>query len=131
MGEQIIGEFQKAPVPALSCCGTFNPVGAHPSIQIGEMPLGKPQNLVPAITQTAIGKLPKMVVWRPITIPAMEVASATLFMSATLPMPIRWPSNTWRKAGTPGGCEVFNLGTGNGVTVLEAIKAFEKVSNVV
>ena len=38
----------------------FNPVGAHPSTAIGELPIGRPQNLVPAITQTAIGKLPKM-----------------------------------------------------------------------
>lgn len=41
----------------------FNPVGAHPSIAIGELPIGKPQNLVPAITQTAIGKLLQMKVW--------------------------------------------------------------------
>ena len=41
----------------------FNPVGAHPSILIGELPLGKPANLVPAITQTAIGKLPQMTVF--------------------------------------------------------------------
>ena len=40
----------------------FNPVGAHPSALIGEIPIGRPQNLVPAITQTAIGKIPKMIV---------------------------------------------------------------------
>ncbi len=41
----------------------FNPVGAHASALIGELPLGKPDNLVPVITQTAIGKLPKVTVF--------------------------------------------------------------------
>ncbi|MDT9127097.1 NAD-dependent epimerase/dehydratase family protein, partial [Escherichia coli] len=41
----------------------FNPVGAHPTALIGELPIGKPANLVPAITQTAIGKLPVMTVY--------------------------------------------------------------------
>ena len=40
----------------------FNPVGAHPSIAIGEMPVGKPDNLFPGITQTAIGRIPKLFV---------------------------------------------------------------------
>src|ERR1700694_5985719 len=64
MGEQIINEFSKA-ATATKCIllRYFNPVGAHPSILIGEMPIGRPANLVPAITQTAIGKLSQMVVY--------------------------------------------------------------------
>src|SRR6187455_571805 len=55
MGEQIINEATKA-IPVQSILlRYFNPVGAHPSIEIGEMPIGKPETLVPAITQTAIG----------------------------------------------------------------------------
>ena len=55
--------LQKAAARNVFCLRYFNPVGAHPSIHIGEMPIGRPQNLVPAITQTAIGKLPKMTVY--------------------------------------------------------------------
>ncbi len=63
MGEQIINEFSKA--TARTKCillRYFNPVGAHPSTLIGEMTIGRPTQLVPAITQTAIGKLPMMTV---------------------------------------------------------------------
>src|ERR1700754_3183851 len=64
MGEQIINEFSKATTHTKSILlRYFNPVGAHPSILIGELPIGRPANLVPAITQTAIGKLPQMTVY--------------------------------------------------------------------
>src|SRR5919107_149594 len=63
MGEQIINEFSKASSAQCVLLRYFNPVGAHPSILIGELPVGKPANLVPAITQTAIGKLPQMMVY--------------------------------------------------------------------
>ena len=108
----------------------FNPVGAHPSIAIGELPIGRPQNLVPAITQTAIGKLPMMQVHGSDYdtrdgscirdyIHVCDIAHAhTLAIQYSI------------KNNQPKSCEVFNLGTGNGITVLEAIKAFEKVSGV-
>jgi len=62
MGEQIINEFAKSSGTRCILLRYFNPVGAHPSAKIGELPIGRPQNLVPAITQTAIGKLPSMTV---------------------------------------------------------------------
>src|SRR5690606_1153651 len=63
MSEQIINEFAKTTDTRFILLRYFNPVGAHPTNLIGEMPIGRPQNLVPAITQTAIGKLPKMTVF--------------------------------------------------------------------
>ena len=108
----------------------FNPVGAHPSNTIGELPIGRPQNLVPAITQTAIGKLPTMQVYGDDYdtrdgscirdyIHVCDIAHAhTLALQYSI------------KNKFANHCEVFNLGTGNGITVLEAIKAFEKVSGV-
>lgn len=63
MGEQIVIEFAKNSCTKCILLRYFNPVGAHPSAIIGEMPVGTPQNLFPAITQTAIGKLPKMMVY--------------------------------------------------------------------
>src|SRR5688572_3206651 len=62
MGEQIVNEFSKSSTTQCILLRYFNPVGAHPSAIIGEMPFGKPENLIPAITQTAIGKINKMFV---------------------------------------------------------------------
>jgi UDP-glucose 4-epimerase len=129
MGERILTDFQKQ-AGATQCIllRYFNPVGAHPSILIGELPIGKPQNLVPAITQTAIGKLPKMTVFgtdydtRDGSCVRDFIHVSDIAHAHTLA--IQYLEGGRQKAGT----EVFNLGTGNGVTVLEAIKAFEKVS---
>lgn len=130
MGEQIINEFSKSSSAQCVLLRYFNPVGAHPSILIGELPIGKPANLIPAITQTAIGKLPQMTVYGSDYdtrdgscirdfIHVSDIANAhTLSIKYLIDA-----RNTKR-------CEVFNLGTGNGVTVLEAIRAFEKVSGV-
>jgi UDP-glucose 4-epimerase len=130
MGEQIINEFSKSTGTHSILLRYFNPVGAHPSIKIGEMPVGKPENLVPAITQTAIGKLPKMYVHGTDYdtrdgsclrdyIHVCDIANAHTLAIKYL-----------EKQLNNGLCEVFNLGSGTGVTVLEAIKAFEKVSGV-
>jgi len=128
MGEQIVSETVKSISTSAILLRYFNPVGAHPSGIIGEYPIGRPQNLVPAITQTAIGKLPQMNVFGDDYdtrdgscvrdyIHVCDVAHAhTLALNYLIE----------RKNFTR--CEVFNLGSGNGVTVLEAIKAFEKVS---
>ncbi len=108
----------------------FNPVGAHPSTAIGELPIGRPQNLVPAITQTAIGKLPTMQVYgtdydtRDGSCIRDYIHVCDIAHAHTLALQFSIKNNA------PKTCEVFNLGTGNGITVLEAIHAFEKVSGV-
>jgi UDP-glucose 4-epimerase len=130
MGEEIIENFAQTVPTSTILLRYFNPVGAHPSALIGELPVGRPQNLVPAITQTAIGKIPKLVVYGndyPTRdgscirdyIHVCDIAHAhTLALQYLL----------LKKNKT--NCEIFNLGTGNGVTVLEAIQAFEKVTGV-
>lgn len=108
----------------------FNPVGAHPSTAIGELPIGRPQNLVPAITQTAIGKLPTMQVFgsdydtRDGSCIRDYIHVCDIAHAHTLALQYSIKNNIEKS------CETFNLGTGNGITVLEAIKAFEKVSGV-
>jgi UDP-glucose 4-epimerase len=108
----------------------FNPVGAHPSTAIGELPIGRPQNLVPAITQTAIGKLPTMQVYgtdydtRDGSCIRDYIHVCDIAHAHTLALQYSLQKNAEKS------CEAFNLGTGNGITVLEAIKAFEKVSGV-
>lgn len=130
MGEQILGEFQKANKTKVILLRYFNPVGAHPSALIGELPIGKPQNLVPAITQTAIGKLPKMMVFGD-DYPTRDGSCVRDYIHVSDIAHAHTLSIKYLQEGKEeSGCEVFNLGTGNGVTVLEAINAFEKVSGV-
>ncbi len=130
MGEQIVSETVKSNSLNAILLRYFNPVGAHPSINIGELPIGKPANLVPAITQTAIGKLPTMQVFGTDYntkdgscvrdyIHVCDIAHAHILALNYL---IDKKNTT--------SCEIFNLGTGNGYTVLEVIAAFEKISGL-
>lgn len=104
----------------------FNPVGAHPSLAIGEMPVGKPQNLVPVITQTAIGKMDRMHVLgndyktKDGTCIRDYIHVCDIAHAHTLALKRLEHSNK--------PCEIFNLGSGTGYTVLEMIETFEKVS---
>ena len=130
MGEQIVNEFAKSSSTKCILLRYFNPVGAHPSAIIGEMPVGKPQNLFPAITQTAIGKLPGMVVYgndyntRDGSCVRDFIHVCDIAHAHTLAL------DYVAEGKNKSSCEVFNLGSGNGVTVLEAIKSFEKVNNI-
>jgi UDP-glucose 4-epimerase len=130
MGEQIINEFAKSTGTLSILLRYFNPVGAHPSIQIGELPVGKPQNLVPAITQTAIGKLQKMYVHGS-DYPTRDGSCIRDYIHVCDIAHAHTLALQYLEQGKNNGlCEVFNLGSGNGVSVLEAIHAFEKVSGV-
>ena len=106
----------------------FNPVGAHPSNLIGEIPVGRPANLVPAITQTAIGKLTQMQVWgndydtRDGSCVRDYIHVSDIAHAHTLAL------NYLIDQKNESNCDVFNLGSGNGFTVLEVIKTFEKIS---
>lgn len=108
----------------------FNPVGAHPSAEIGELPLGVPNNLVPYITQTAAGIRKKLTVFgndydtsdgsnvrdfiHVVDLAKAHVSALNLLSQNT---------------GKPY-YNVFNIGTGQGNTVLEVIKTFEKVNHL-
>src|SRR5687768_4013899 len=129
MGEQIVSEFQKSnPETTAILLRYFNPVGAHVSTLIGELPVGKPQNLVPAITQTAIGKLPKMTVYGD-DYPTRDGSCVRDYIHVSdIAHAHTLAIKYLEEERNTSGCEVFNLGTGNGVTVLEAIKTFEKVA---
>jgi UDP-glucose 4-epimerase len=130
IGEQIVADTVKSNTIKAILLRYFNPVGAHPSIQIGELPIGKPANLIPAITQTAIGKLPMMQVWgndydtKDGSCVRDFIHVCDIAHAHTLALQFSMGPNSTEK------CEVFNLGSGNGYTVLEAISTFEKVSGV-
>lgn len=130
MGETIVRDTAFVQPLSTILLRYFNPVGAHPSTAIGELPIGRPQNLVPAITQTAIGKLDTMHVYgddydtRDGSCIRDYIHVCDIAHAHTLALQYSIKNNQVKS------CEVFNLGTGNGITVLEAIKAFEKVAGV-
>lgn len=130
IGEEIIIDTCKA-VPSFKAIALryFNPIGAHPSVKIGELPIGVPQNLVPFITQTAVGLRSKLSVFGddyPTPdgtcirdyIHVVDLAKAHVKALQRL-----------LNAESDTNFETFNLGTGQGNSVLEVIKAFEKASN--
>jgi UDP-glucose 4-epimerase len=105
----------------------FNPVGAHPSAIIGELQ-EKPENLVPVITQTAIGKRVEMQVFGT-DYPTRDGSCIRDYIHVMDIANAHTKALQYMLSGkNQAPCEVFNLGSGNGVTVLELIKAFEKVS---
>jgi UDP-glucose 4-epimerase len=128
IGEEIITDFTKVSGVTAVLLRYFNPIGAHPSIEIGELPVGVPQNLVPFITQTAIGLRKELLVYGndyPTAdgtcirdyIHVVDLAKAHVVALQRLVN-----HNNLDKV------EIFNLGTGTGSSVLEVIQAFEKVS---
>ncbi len=129
IGEEIITDVAKVTKINSILLRYFNPIGAHPSAEIGELPLGVPQNLVPFITQTAIGMREKLSVYGndyPTPdgtairdyIHVVDLAKAHVIAMQRL-------LNKQNLAKV----ETFNLGTGTGSSVLEVITTFEKVSN--
>jgi UDP-glucose 4-epimerase len=128
MGEEIVSTSTTKTGCKAILLRYFNPVGSHPSALIGELPVGKPANLVPAITQTAIGKIPQMNVFgtdydtRDGSCVRDYIHVCDIAHAHTLALQYLIDNKNASQ------CDIFNLGTGNGVTVLEAIKTFEEVS---
>lgn len=109
----------------------FNPIGAHPTAEIGELPIGIPQNLVPYLTQTAAGIRPELKVFGDDYntpdgscirdyINVVDLAKAHVVSIARM-----LSENNMKER-----LEVFNIGTGRGVSVLELIKTFEDVNGI-
>ena len=131
MGERVIKDFANVSKDTRSILlRYFNPAGAHPTTLIGEYNIDKPQNLTPVITQTAIGRIPQMQVFGN-DYPTRDGSCIRDFIhicdlahAHTLALQFLMENKS------DNNCEIFNLGTGNGISVLEAIHAFEKVSGV-
>lgn len=128
IGEEIITETCKVSSINAILLRYFNPIGAHPSAEIGELPIGVPQNLVPFITQTGIGMRAQLSVYGndyPTPdgtcirdyIHVVDLAKAHVVALQRL-----------LNKKNVDKVETFNLGTGTGSSVLEVIQAFEKVS---
>lgn len=129
IGEEIISDTCKV-IPSLKAIALryFNPVGAHESTKIGELPIGVPQNLVPFITQTAIGLREQLSIFGddyPTPdgtcvrdyIHVVDLAKAHVIALKRL-----------LENKNESNYETFNLGTGKGSSVLEVVQSFERVS---
>jgi UDP-glucose 4-epimerase len=128
IGEQIIQDYAKHKNLKTVLLRYFNPVGAHPSAQIGELPNGVPSNLVPYITQTAAGIREQLVIHGN----DYNTSDGTCIRDYIHVVDL---AKAHVKAMTfadkmPNSVDVFNVGTGHGSTVLEVVQAFEKQSNV-
>lgn len=105
----------------------FNPIGAHPSGRIGEDPTGIPNNLLPYITQVAIGKLPQLGVFGN-DYPTHDGTGVRDYIHVV--DLAKGHVKAIEYAGKNKGTEIFNLGTGIGYSVLDIVKAFEKANDI-
>lgn len=128
IGEEIIRFFGRS-VPGFRAVllRYFNPVGAHPSGMNGELPLNKPNNLVPIITQTASGKNSLTVFGNDYDTRDGSCIRDYIHVSDIAGAHVK-ALDYLVNAKNKEQVSLFNLGTGNGVSVLEAIRSFEKVS---
>ncbi|TSE27916.1 UDP-glucose 4-epimerase [Tepidimonas aquatica] len=104
----------------------FNPVGAHPSGLIGEDPNGIPNNLMPYIARVAAGRLPHLNVWGD-DYPTPDGTGVRDYIHV-MDLAEGHRAALDHLARSPQPCEVFNLGTGQGTSVLQMVRAFEQAS---
>ena len=129
IGEEIIRDLSKVSESINAVIlRYFNPIGAHSSLEIGELPIGKPQNLVPFITQTAIGKRNQLNVFGG-DYPTKDGTCIRDYIHVVdLAKAHVCALNRLLKNVNSENYEVFNIGTGKGSSVLDIIKTFEEVS---
>lgn len=128
IGEEVIRDTAKVSTINAILLRYFNPIGAHPSAEIGELPIGVPQNLVPFITQTGLGLRKELSVYGD-DYPTQDgtavrdyIHVVDLAKAHVIALKRLLDKKNTEKV------ETFNLGTGTGSSVLEVIQAFEKVS---
>ncbi|MFM9824514.1 UDP-glucose 4-epimerase GalE [Flavobacterium sp.] len=128
IGEEIITDVAKISSISAILLRYFNPIGAHPSMNIGELPSGVPQNLVPFITQTGMGIRKELLVYGD-DYPTPDgtcirdyIHVVDLAKAHVIAMERLINKKNLDKV------EIFNLGTGKGSSVLDVITSFEKVS---
>jgi UDP-glucose 4-epimerase len=128
--EIIMDEAHANPKMHATILRYFNPIGAHPSAMIGELPNGVPQNLLPYLTQTAAGLRPKLRVFgNDYNTPDGSCIRDYIYVMDLARAHVQAVERMLKKRSTEQ-VEVFNLGTGRGLSVLELISLFEKATGV-
>lgn len=129
MGETIIKDTVRAhPELNATLLRYFNPIGAHPSGKIGELPNGIPNNLMPYITQTAAGIREKLSIFGN-DYPTPDGYCVRDYIDVNDVADAHTAAIQYMIKNKPG-IETFNLGTGRGLSVMELIKAFESANNI-
>ena len=130
MGEEILEDFSAAFDKNVICLRYFNPVGAHPTAKIGELPKGIPNNLIPYVTQTAAGIRESLSVWGD-DYPTRDGTAIRDYIDVNdlADAHVKAITRLIEKKNQTK-LEFFNLGTGTGSTVLEVVHAFEDANDV-
>ena len=129
-GESILRDLAAADENwAIACLRYFNPIGAHPSAAIGELPIGVPNNLIPFITQTAAGIRKQLTVFGD-DYATIDGSCVRDFIHVVDLARAHVRALQWMEEQDRPLCEVFNIGTGKGHTVLEAVRTFERETGV-
>jgi UDP-glucose 4-epimerase len=124
--EEVLQDIASVSAIKVVCLRYFNPIGAHDSGLIGELPMGIPNNLVPFITQTAIGKRESLTVFGN-DYPTRDGSCIRDYIHVVDLAKAHVKAIDFLNTN-PHSFAVFNIGTGNGNTVLEVVKAFEKIT---
>ncbi len=130
MGEEILIDFANAHQKKVSLLRYFNPIGAHPSAKLGELPIGIPNNLVPYVMQTAAGIREKLSVWgNDYPTPDGTAIRDYIYVVDLAKAHVKALQKLiYEESETT--IDIYNLGTGKGSSVLEVVHAFEKANNV-
>ncbi|SDE47229.1 UDP-glucose 4-epimerase GalE [Riemerella columbipharyngis] len=130
MGEEILRDFANAHKKKVTLLRYFNPIGAHPSAKIGELPIGIPNNLVPYVMQTAAGIREELHVWGADYPTPDGTAIRDYIYVVDLAKAHVLALKKILNSKEETLVDVYNLGTGKGSSVLEVVHAFEKANNV-
>jgi UDP-glucose 4-epimerase len=128
MGEEILESSAANGFADIIVLRYFNPVGAHESALIGELPRGMPNNLMPFITQTGVGKREKLTVFGDDYNTADGTCIRDFIHVTDLAKAHVLATERLLKRKNESAVEIFNLGTGNGFSVMQLINAFQRVT---
>ena len=130
MGEEILKDFATAHQRKVSLLRYFNPIGAHPTALLGELPIGIPNNLVPYVTQTASGIREKLNIWGNDYPTEDGTAVRDYIYVVDLAKAHVKALQKLIASDEATVIDIYNLGTGKGSSVLEVVKAYETANNV-
>jgi UDP-glucose 4-epimerase len=130
MGEEIILDFAKAYHKKVSLLRYFNPIGAHPSAKLGELPLGIPNNLVPFVTQTAAGIRKELSIFgNDYPTPDGTAVRDYIYVVDLAKAHVAALKKLMQEKEETV-LDIYNLGTGSGSSVLEIVETYEKANAV-
>ena len=130
MGEEILKDFATAHQRKISLLRYFNPIGAHPTALLGELPIGIPNNLVPYVTQTASGIREKLNIWGNDYPTEDGTAIRDYIYVVDLAKAHVKALQKLIASNEDTVIDIYNLGTGKGSSVLEVVEAFETANDV-